>query len=176
VSGDRGAPERGANAVTAPLCAGPMLARCGQLNTWYRAHRGSVDLDGAQGLLGPVLGRAGTDVTGWLKAQSEEFRQRIEFVEIDPCAAYLRAVTDTIPQAQIVVDHFHLIQLANATVTAVRQRVTWDNRGRGGRKIDPDWTNRRRLLTGRERFTHKRFTAMWNGCLDADPSGQILTT
>jgi transposase len=79
------------------------------------------------------------------------------------------------PHAQIVVDHFHLVQLANAAVTAVRQRVTWDNRGRRGRKIDPEWTNRRRLLTGRERLTHKRFTTMWNSCLDADPSGQILT-
>jgi transposase len=141
-----------------------------------RWHSGFVDLDGGQGLLGQVLGRASADVTGWLKAQSEQFRQRIEFVAIDPCAAYRRAVTDTLPQAQIVVDHFHLIQLANAAVTAVRQRVTWDNHGRRGRKSDPEWTNRRRLLTGRERLTHKRFTTMWNACLDADPSGQILTT
>jgi hypothetical protein len=36
------------------------------------------------------------------------------------------------------------------------------DRGRRGRKIDPEWTNRRRLLTGRERLTHQRFTTVWN--------------
>jgi transposase len=123
-----------------------------------------------------VLGRASADVTGWLDAQTEQFRQRIEIVAIDPCAAYRRAVTDALPQAQSVVDHFYLVRHAGAAVTAVRQRVTWDNRGRRGRKIDPEWANRRRLLTGRERLTHQRFQAMWNACVDADPSGQILTT
>ena len=140
-----------------------------------RWHSGFVDLAGAQGLLGQILGRAAADVTGWLDAQSEGFCEAIEFVAIDPCAAYRRAVTDRLPHAQIVVDHFHLVRLANAAVTAVRQRVTWDNRDRRGRKIDGEWANRRRLLTGRERLTHKRFTAMWNACIDADPSDQILT-
>jgi len=140
-----------------------------------RWHSGFVDVDGAQGLLGQVLGRASADVAGWLQAQGGGFCERVEFVAIDPCAAYRRAAGQALPQAQVVVDHFHLVRLANAAVTAVRQRVTWDNRGRRGRKIDPEWTNRRRLLTGRERLTHKRFTAMWNDCIDADPSGQILT-
>ncbi|TDO27964.1 transposase [Kribbella sp. VKM Ac-2527] len=120
-------------------------------------------------------GRAGADVVGWLDGQTERFRQRIEVVAIDPCAAYRRAVTDTLPQAQVVVDHLNPVRLANAAVTAVRQRVTWDNRGRRGRTIDPEWTNRRRLLTARERLTHQRFQAMRNSCLDADPPGQILT-
>jgi transposase len=58
-------------------------------------------------------------------------------------------VRDALPDAVLVVDHFHLVRLANAALTAVRQRVTWDNRDRRGRKIDAEWTNRRRLLTGR---------------------------
>ncbi|HET7327165.1 MAG TPA: ISL3 family transposase [Nocardioidaceae bacterium] len=139
-----------------------------------RWHSGFVDLAGDQGLLGQVLGRASTDVTGWLREQDEAFCAGVEFVAIDPCAAYRRAVAEQLPQAQIVVDHFHLVRLANAAVTDVRRRVSWDNRGRRGRKIDPDWRNRRRLLTGRERLDHKRFATMWNGCLDGDPSGQIL--
>lgn len=140
-----------------------------------RWHSGFVDLDGSQGLLGQVLGRASADVTGWLQAQGGTFCEGVEFVAIDPCAAYRRAVTEALPQAQVVVDHFHLVRLANAAVTAVRQRVTWDNRNRRGRKVDGEWVNRRRLLTGRERLTHKRFATMWNSCIDADPSGQILT-
>jgi transposase len=150
----------------------PVTARWVLTDRW---HSGFVDLDGAQGLLGQVLGRAAADVTGWLDAQGEEFCAGVEFVAIDPCPAYRRAVTDRLPHAQIVVDHFHLVRLANAAVTAVRQRVTWRNRNRRGRKIDGEWTNRRRLLTGRERLTHKRFTTMWNACIDADASGEILT-
>ena len=150
-------------------------ASTGKWRLMDRWHSGFCDLSGDQGLLGQVLGRSSRDVSGWLNAQSEEFRAGIEFVAIDPCAAYRRAVIDTLPHAQLVVDHFHLVQLANATVTAVRQRVSWDHRGRRGRKIDPEWANRRRLLTGRERLTHKRFQAMWNALIDADPSGQILT-
>ncbi|MDX6292726.1 MAG: transposase [Kribbellaceae bacterium] len=37
------------------------------------------------------------------------------------------------PQAQVGVDHSHLVRLANAAFTAVPQRVTWDNRGRRDR-------------------------------------------
>jgi transposase len=139
-----------------------------------RWHSGLVDLAGDQGLLGQVLGRRSSDVSSWLTAQGDAFRDAVEYVAIDPCPAYRRAVRDALPHATLVVDHFHLIRLANAAVTAVRQRVTWDNRNRRGRKIDGEWVNRRRLLTGRERLTHKRFTAMWNACIDADPSGDIL--
>jgi transposase len=146
--------------------------------TWVlvdRWHSGFVDLAGDQGLLGQVLGRRSTDVTGWLETQGKAFCAAVEVVAIDPCAAYRRAARQALPQTQVVVDHFHLVRLANAAVTAVRQRVTWDNRDRRGRKTDAEWTNRRRLLTGRERLPHKRFAAMWNACLDADPTGQILT-
>jgi transposase len=150
----------------------PHTGRWIQVDRW---HSGFVDLAGDQGLLGQVLGRRAIDVTDWLEAQGEAFCAAVEFVAIDPCAAYRRAVRDALPNAVLVVDHFHLVRLANAAVTAVRQRVTWDNRDRRGRKIDAEWTNRRRLLTGRERLSDKRFAAMWNACLDADSSGQILT-
>jgi hypothetical protein len=76
------------------------------------------------------------------------------------------------PQAQVGVDHSHLVRLANAAVTAVPQRVTWDNRGRRDRpRVDQPET----APHGRERLTHKRFTTTWNACVDADPSGLILT-
>ena len=43
---------------------------------------------------------------------------------------------------------FHLVKLANDCVTKVRRRVIWEQQGRRGRKIDPAWANRRRLLRG----------------------------
>ncbi|MFC4015703.1 transposase, partial [Nonomuraea purpurea] len=60
-------------------------------------------------------------------------------------------------------------------VTAVRQRVTRQQRGRRGRATDPEWANRRRLLHARENLTEQAFTRMWNGLIDHEPTGQILT-
>ena len=44
-----------------------------------------------------------------------------------------------------------------------------------GGKIDPTWANRRLLLRGRERLSQSALARMWNGCVDHDPTGQILT-
>jgi len=37
-----------------------------------------------------------------------------------------------------VVDHFHLVALANDAVTQVRRRLTWELKDRRGGKIDPE--------------------------------------
>jgi transposase len=65
--------------------------------------------------------------------------------------------------------------LANKAVTTVRQRVTQDLLGRRGRTLDPAWVNRRLLLRGSERLSQAALARVWNGCVDADPSGQILS-
>ncbi|MDV6278523.1 ISL3 family transposase [Rhodococcus erythropolis] len=137
---------------------------------------GFVDLDGNQGLLGQAEGRTTKTVVDWLSARTPEFREGIEYVAIDPAAVYAKAVRTPglLPNAVLVVDHFHLVQLANTAVTKVRRRVTWELKDRRGGKVDPEWANRRRLLTGRERLSHKNFTRMWNALIDEDPSGQIL--
>lgn len=142
---------------------------------------GFVDLAGSQGLLGQREGRTSQSVIDWLEQQSVAFREAIVFVAIDPAAVYAKAVrtvnpdgTRLLPNARLVVDHFHLVKLANDCVTKVRRRVIWDQKGRRGRKIDPAWANRRRLLTARERLSSKAFTAMWNSLSDSDPSAQIL--
>ncbi len=112
----------------------------------------------------------------WLTARTPEFRAAVRHVVIDPAAVYRSAITpELLPNAAVVVDHFHLVKLANDALTDVRRRVTWALRGRRGRKIDPEWANRRRLLTGRGRLSDRSFTRMWNELIDGDPSGQILT-
>ena len=145
---------------------------------WIRTdpwETGFVDITGAQSLLGQVDGRTSAAVQAWLAARTPEFRARIEVVLIDPHAGYAAAVRAALPDAAIAVDHFHLIMLANKAVTAVRQRVTSELLGRRGRKLDPVWANRRLLLRGRERLSQAGLARMWNGCVDHDPSGQILS-
>jgi transposase len=144
---------------------------------WVRTdpwETGFVDITGEQALLGQVDGRTSAAVQAWLAARSPEFRAGIEVVVIDPHAGYAAAVYAALPDARIAVDHFHLIMLANKAVTAVRQRVTRDLLGRRGRKLDPAWANRRLLLRGRERLSQAALARMWNGCVEHDPSGQIL--
>lgn len=123
---------------------------------WMRTdpwETGFVDVAGCGALFGQVDGRSSAAVISWLEARSPEFRAAIEVVVIDPHAGYAAAVRAALPAARIAVDHFHLIMLANRTVTAVRQRATREQLGRRGRKLDPAWANRRLLLRGRERLS-----------------------
>lgn len=158
---------------------------------WVRAGDGSwtriepwetgfVDLrcphqEGGQGLLGQVDGRTAASVLRWLDARSQDFRDAVRIVALDPSAPYAAAVRQRLPQARIAVDHFHLVLLANQALTRVRQRVTRELLDRRGRAIDPVWANRRLLLRGAERLSPRALRRMWNGCLDNDPTGEILT-
>ena len=157
----------------------PRWTRDQDSGRWVRTDpwdTGFVDLGGDQGLLGQVEGRTGAVVRQWLGEQSEAFRAGVTHVVIDPSAAYAAAVTsEVLPNAVLVVDHFHLVKLANDALTAVRRRVTFDTHGRRGRKQDPEWANRRRLLTARERLSPRGFALMWNALIDNDPSAQILS-
>jgi transposase len=157
----------------------PRWVRDGLTGGWMRVdpyHTGFVDLAGAQSLLGQIEGRTSGCVIDWLEQRSREFREAVRFVAIDPAAVYAKAIRTPglLPNAMIVVDHFHIVKLANDTLTKVRRRVSWDANGRRGRKIDPAWANRRRLLKARERLSEKGFAAMWNALVDSDPSNQIL--
>ena len=69
----------------------------------------------------------------------------------------------------------NLVKLANDALTKVRRRVTWDLKDHRGRKTDPEWANRRRLLRARERLSHNNFIKMWNALVAEDPSAQILS-
>ena len=130
-----------------------------------------------QGLLGQREGRTGAAVIAWLSERTPQFREGVEYVAIDPAAAYASAIRTPglLPNATLVVDHFHLVKLANDALTKVRRRVTWDLRDRRGRRIDPEWANRRRLLRARERLSDKSFAKMWNRIQAEDPSAQILS-
>jgi transposase len=132
---------------------------------------GFVDLAGNQALLGQHEGRTSAAVIDWLSKRSDEFRAGVQFVAIDPAAVYASALRTPglLPNATIVVDHFHLVKLANDALTKVRRRVTWDLRERRGRKLDPEWANRRRLLRARERLSQNSFVKMWNRIQDEDP-------
>ncbi|HEY2080081.1 MAG TPA: ISL3 family transposase [Streptosporangiaceae bacterium] len=144
---------------------------------WVRTERfetNFTDLSGQGRLLGQVAGRTGKAVTGWLDDRGQDWKNQVGYVAIDPCAVYRSAVTKALPHAVIVVDHFHLVRLANQAVTKVRQRVTRQVLGRRGTSRDPAWANRRRLLRGRERLTDQAYARMWEEILAQEATGELL--
>ncbi len=95
-------------------------------------------------------------------------------VAIDLSASYAAAVRDGLPHAVIVADRFHLVRLINDTVSACRQRVIRETQGRRGRKVDPAWRLRRRLLTAHERLAGNSFTRIWNTLIDTGTPGEEI--
>jgi transposase len=125
-----------------------------------RWHVGLVDLSGGQGLLGQVEGRNAQVVIDWLRERDQSWRDRVRFVAIDICTIFKSAVTQILPNATLVVDHFHLVQLANQALTEVRRRVTMQVRGRRGRKRDREWELRNRLTRSAARMRGEHVDAL----------------
>jgi transposase len=130
----------------------PVWAKDPDTGRWLlvadRWHTGFVDTDGTGGLLAQAEGRSSAATIAWLNAQPATWRAGITHVTIDLSAPYAKAAREALPGAVLVADRFHLVALANDMLTQVRQRVIRETQGRRGRKSDPAWAARRRLLTG----------------------------
>ena len=131
-----------------------------------------VDLDTGR-VLGVVEGRDSAGIGAWLAARSPAWRDRIEVVAIDPSAAFRRALREQLPHAAVSVDPFHLVKLANDTVTAVRQRLTRQQHGRRGRQADASWVNRRLLLRGADTLSPRGWARLERVFHHEDPTDEL---
>lgn len=127
--------------------------------------------DGA--VLAVVDGRDSAAVGDWLKARSDDWRDAVEVVAIDPSAAFRKALREQLPRAAVSVDCFHLVKLGNDALTRVRQRLTRQVNDRRGRLVDPSWVNRRLLLRGADTLTGKGWTRLEKTFHTDDPTGQL---
>ena len=134
-----------------------------------------VDLDPASrgGIIGLAPGRSGACVEGWLALQSSDFRAGVQVVAIDPSAPYAAGIRRALPDARIVLDHFHLVMLANQALTDVRQRVAHEQHDRRGRKTDPAWAHRRLLLRAGDTLSPAALRRLTTVLSTDDPSGQL---
>jgi transposase len=116
-----------------------------------------VDSASGNGLLGQTEGRAGLDAAAWLAAQDPAWRAGITHVTIDMSSVYKSMVTTSglLPGAALIVDAFHVVQLANKMVGDVRRRVTFEHYGRRGRATDPEYTIKNLLVRGTERLSER---------------------
>jgi len=94
-------------------------------------------------------------------------------VAIDPSAAFRKAITTHLPAAALSVDAFHLVQLANQMLTAVRQRCAREQHDRRGTSIDPAWANRRLLLRGADSLSARGWARLERVFAVDDPTGQL---
>ena len=73
---------------------------------------GMVDLDRAR-LPDGVQGRSEKVLGDWLESRTQAWREQIAIAALDPFRGYATALRSRLPQATIVVDHFHAVRLAN---------------------------------------------------------------
>ncbi len=131
-----------------------------------------VDVQRGQ-LLDLVPGRDAAGPTAWLLAQSQAWRQSIDWGVLDLSGAYRRAFDVALPHAGGVADPFHVIRLANNSIDEVRRRTQNDTLGHRGRKDDPLYRARRLLISAHERLTDTG-EAKLRGLLAAgDPHGEV---
>lgn len=78
-------------------------------------------------------GKSGDSLKGFLK-RLRHSKAKIEVVAMDMGKAFIKWVSDNLPNAHIVFDHFHVIKLMNERLNKVRKRVA-DNLDEEGRKV-----------------------------------------
>ncbi len=113
---------------------------------------GFVDLDTGR-LLDVVENRTAAAVTAWISAQPAALREQVTTAAI--YQGYALALRRALPHAQIVVDHWHMIRLANQALDEVRRRTQQQTTGHRGRKGDPLYDVRKLLLVARHRLTDR---------------------
>jgi transposase len=95
-----------------------------------------VDLDRHR-LLDVVPGRSRDVLADWLTDRGAHWCDQITLATLDPAAGYRAALIQHLPNATLVVDHFHAVKLANAAIDDIRRRVQHETLGHRGRKADP---------------------------------------
>ena len=138
-----------------------------------RWHTCFFDLSGNQGLLGQVEGRTADDAAYWLAGATPEWRDAVRVVAIDMCTIYPSAVRRMLPDAQIAVDLFHVVQLAVKTTGDVRRRVVRELYGRRGRSGDPEYGIKHLLEQNLENLSPEQFDKIIE-TLDATGPGQQI--
>ncbi len=114
-----------------------------------------------------------TDVAGWIDKQPKPWKERIRFGALDMSATYAAVYTVMLPQADQVVDPFHVISLANRCLDAVRRRVQTEQTGHRGRRDDPLYRARRVLLRGEEKLDPGATERLWSLLALGDPNAEV---
>jgi len=133
---------------------------------------GFVDLERAR-LLDIVPGRSGAAAGNWLAGRDQVWRDGIAVAALDAFRGYNTALVANLPNATVVMDHFHAVALANRALDKVRRRVQNDTLGHRGRSADPLYRIRRIALVGAERLDQRGWERLIAGLELGDPDGDM---
>jgi transposase len=128
---------------------------------------------GGSGAAGPGGGPHRDDAAYWLAQAPPAWRDAVQAVAIDMCAIYASAVRRMLPAAQIVVDLFHVVQLAVKVTGDVRRRVVRQKYGRRGRSGDPEYRVKGLLVRNLEHLGPAQFAKVMD-TLGSDRHGQEI--
>lgn len=132
---------------------------------------GMVDLD-RKLLLDVQLGRSGKVVTDWLEAQPLEWRRLVSVAAIDAFRGYATGIAGCL-DAELVLDRFHVVRLANQALDDVRRRTQQETLGHRGRSGDPLYGIRRLLLVAGENLDQRGWDRLQRGLDDGDRWGEV---
>jgi transposase len=124
-------------------------------------------------LLDVVQDRTAMAGQRWIAAQPVHWRDSVATAAIDPYQGYATALHRLLPDAEVVVDHFHVIRLGNAVVDEVRRRVQQQTLGYRGRKGDPLYDIRKLLLVAREKLADHAHQRIETASRDGDPWHEV---
>jgi transposase len=158
-------------AVTAIGLDENLFARQGTFRT-QRWSTQIVDVRRGQ-LLDVVPGRDSAEPCRWLAARPDAWRAAIEWATLDLSNSY-RAVFDrTLPDATQVADPFHVTRLANDALDECRRRVQNETLGYRGRRNDPLYRARRRLVMARQRLSDDGHQRLLGLLRSGDPRREV---
>ena len=126
-----------------------------------------------------IQGRSKKVLRAWLAAQSPAWRAGVRIAALDPAAPYRAALTDDevgLPNATLVLDHFHVSKLANVAIDDVRRRVQQETTGRRGRKHDPLYKIRKLLLMAAETLDDAGHARLDAALAAGDPYEEVACT
>lgn len=132
---------------------------------------GLVDLD-RKLLLDVAVGRSGKVVTDWLEAQTLGWRSMIRVAAIDAFRGYATGIGACL-DAELVLDRFHVVRLANQAVDDVRRRTQQETLGHRGRSGDPLYGIRRLLLVAGENLDERGWARLQRGLDAGDRWGEV---
>ena len=130
-----------------------------------------VDIDRAR-LLDVVPGRSGQVIRDWIGQQPVDWVDGIEVAAIGAFRGYATAIGEVLPDATLVIDHFHAIRLASTAVSDARRRVQQDTLGHRGRTSDPLYGSADSCCAPGRTST----TAAGNACAKASPPATPMVT
>ena len=162
-------PARTAGVTSLGVDETRFLARTRNRATVYVT--GMVDLD-RKVLLDVAIGRSGKVVTDWLEAQPLVWRAFVRVAAIDAFRGYATGIAGCL-NAELVLDRFHVVRLANQAVDDVRRRTQQETLGHRGRKGDPLYGIRRLLLVAGENLDQRGWDRLQRGLDAGDRWGEV---